>query len=147
MFDNILNMSPSDLSALKATQLMAMKGELDAAASHVSKASAVLHTELHRRYAAGLNKHGTTRLHDDGVEACVTLPKRVKWDQAELAKAVETIKSWGERPEDYVEIEIKVSETKYSAWPPAIASIFEPARTIETGKAKIELNSAKKEAS
>jgi hypothetical protein len=38
-----------------------------------------------------------------------------------------------------VGIEVKVSETKFGAWPPAVRELFEPARTIKAGKPTYKL--------
>ena len=75
-----------------------------------------------------------------------TAPKRVDWSQPKLAEAVETIKGWGEDPSEYVDTTIKVQERKFDAWPSAIRDLFEPARTVKTGKPKFDVALAKKEA-
>ncbi len=67
------------------------------------------------------------------------LPKRPEYDQIQLKLAVETLRRWGENPDDYVTTDIKVSEAKYNAWPPGIRELFEPARTLKTGKATYTL--------
>ncbi len=43
------------------------------------------------------------------------LPKRVEWDQAQLAAMVERIRAAGEDPSEYVEISFKVPERAYAA--------------------------------
>lgn len=59
---------------------------------------------------------GIVRFQDDGFTVISDLPKRTEYNQALLKDAVEALRKWGEDPEDYVGIEIKVSETKYGAW-------------------------------
>ena len=86
-------------------------------------------------------------LEDNGDAVVADLPKRIRWDQAQrirwdqaqLAGLAERIRSAGEDPADYVEITYKVPERRYAAWPPAIRDDFAPARTVETGSLKIEL--------
>ena len=78
---------------------------------------------------------GTVTIAMDGANIRADLPKRVTWNQAELSKAVETVRSWGEDPREYVGIEVKVSEAKYNAWPASIRKVFEPARMVGVGKA------------
>lgn len=77
---------------------------------------------------------GTVRFEDDGYMVVADLPKRPEYDQKKLKDAVEALRKWGENPDDYVSVEIKVSEAKYGAWPPAVRKLFEPARTVKTGK-------------
>ena len=134
---------PTMLQALPAEVLMHLQEKATARAAEATKMVAVLHDVLAGRYARGLNNLGTTHVTDGPVDITVTLPKRVKWDQAQLRAAVDTISGWGENPDDYVDIEIKVTERRYDAWPPAIRDLFTPARTVEVGKAKIELALAK----
>ncbi len=77
---------------------------------------------------------GTVRFDEDGFIVIADLPKRPEYDQAKLRAAVEALRKWGENPEDYVSIEIKVSETKFNSWPPGLRQLFEPARTLKVGK-------------
>jgi len=67
-------------------------------------------------------------------------PKIVSWDQKVLANVVHVIEhDWKERVDDYVKVEVKVSEAKFNAWPPAIASLFMPARTVKAGRVSYEI--------
>lgn len=102
----------------------------------------LLQAVLHHRFSERAQKlrqeagktTGTVRFEDDGFTVVADLPKRPEYDQKKLKDAVEALRKWGENPEDYVSVEIKVSETKYGAWPPAVRKLFEPARTLKTGK-------------
>ena len=86
---------------------------------------------------------GTVRFEEDGYVVIADLPKKPEYDQEKLRLAVEALRKWGENPEDYVGIEIKVAETKYTAWPPAVRGLFEPARTLKTGKPTYKLEQLK----
>jgi hypothetical protein len=79
------------------------------------------------------------RFLDAGFEITADLPKRVEWDQARLAGAVETIRGWGEDPADYVATEVKVPEGRFAAWPPKLQALFRPARTVGTGRPSYSL--------
>ena len=83
---------------------------------------------------------GAVRFEDDGVSVDADLPKRVDWDQTQLAALVERIRADGDDPSQYVDIAFKVPERKYSAWPHHIRTKFEPARTVKTGKPSITLS-------
>ena len=85
------------------------------------------------RQEAGKNT-GTVRFDVDGHTVIADLPKKVEYDQRKLKEAVEALRKWGENPEDYVSLEVKVAEAKYTAWPPAVRQLFEPARTLKAGK-------------
>ena len=55
--------------------------------------------------------------------------------------AVATVVGWGEDPADYVTTEIRVPESRFTAWPPRIRAVFEPARTVATGNPRAAANS------
>ena len=86
-----------------------------------------------QRVAAGKDS-GVVRIDEENVVVVCDAPKKVKWDQVGLRHAVDTVKSWGSNPDEFVTAELKVSERSYGAWPTEIRKVFEPARTIETGK-------------
>ncbi len=67
------------------------------------------------------------------------LPKRVDWDQRRLAALVEQIRASGEEPGEYIEVSFNVSERAYAAWPERIRTVFEPARTVRTGRQTFKL--------
>lgn len=85
---------------------------------------------------------GTVRLAVEGYVVIADLPKKAEYDQDKLHAALETLQRWGENPNDYVTTEIKVPEAKYNAWPPAVRALFEPARTVRTGKPTYKLELA-----
>jgi hypothetical protein len=107
----------------------------------------LLHSVMHHRFhdrAQSLRTDagkatGTVRFEQDGFTVIADLPKRLEYDQRKLREAVQSLQKWGEDPENYVSLEIKVSEAKYSAWPPAVRQLFEPARTLKTGKPTYKL--------
>lgn len=86
---------------------------------------------------------GTAHVLEDDVDVVVTIPKKIDWDQTELAKSVEAVRSWGEDPNEYVTTKLSVSETAYKAWPGAIRKVFQPARTMTPGKPKFTFMRAK----
>ncbi len=96
------------------------------------------------RQASGKDT-GTVRLVEDGVIVIADLPKRVDWDQAQLAALVERIRAEGDDPAEYVDIALKVPERKYTAWPTGIRTAFAGARTVRVGKPTFNLRLAAKE--
>ena len=104
---------------------------LRADAKHVTD---LLADALHRRYGviaaerrqAESKDTGRVRFLDAGFEITADLPKRVEWDRARLDAAIETLRSWGEDPADYVATEIKVAEGRFTAWPPKLQALFQP---------------------
>ena len=72
------------------------------------------------------------------------LPKKVEWNQPALHNIAEVVRAWGDPLTDYISVKLDVSEAKYNAWPSTIRELFEPARTVGTGKPtfKIERRAA-----
>jgi len=139
VFD-LLEASPAQLVELTPEQLLALQQASAERTAEAAKIANILHATLAARFATGLNGTGTHNLDAGTVKVAVTIPKKVKRDQAKLAVAVDKVKSWGEDPANYVDTEIKVAERKYDAWPPSIRDVFTPARTLETGKPVIKLS-------
>jgi len=102
----------------------------------------LLHDALHARFGAEARSArraegkdtGRVRLEQDGFEIVSDLSKKVEWHQGKLADALRTLREWGEDPADYVTTEIRVPESRFTAWPPRIRAVFEPARTVATGR-------------
>ncbi len=83
--------------------------------------------------------YGVVNVKDQGFKIAITTPKKVEWDQKELAKVVDEIRTAGQDPTEYVDIEYSVSETKYKAWPSAIKEAFINARTVQPGTATLKI--------
>lgn len=73
----------------------------------------------------------------DGVQVKHDIPKIIAWDQDKLAGVYVKIEASGDDPQDYINIKYNITETKYKAFPDAIKNVFNPARTVKDGKAKI----------
>lgn len=145
--DAFMRMPVGEIAALPAEQLALLQADIEEA-QRVAKASRDwLDGALSIRYAdqaattrrdAGKDT-GIVRFADGTFTIIADLPKKVDWDQSQLAALVERIRADGENPGDYVDISFKVPERKYSAWPAPIRSAFEAARTVRAGKPTFKL--------
>lgn len=135
-------MDAAQVACLPVDHLALLLEEVGALRTDAKHLTETLNDALHRRYgeaAAAMRRAegkdtGRIRLDDQEFEVIADLPKNPAWDQAKLAEAIAIIRDWGEDPADYVSTEIRVSETRYTAWPPRIRAVFEPARTLATGR-------------
>lgn len=136
-----------EIADLQAETLAALQEETDAQLKAARAAVAKLEQALAIRYAdkaatarrqAGKDT-GTVRIEDGGFTVVADLPKKVDWDQAQLAAMVARIRVAGEDPAEYVDISYRVPERKYVAWPESIREGFEPARTVRPGKPTFRL--------
>lgn len=153
--DGILHMGEGDIAGLPVEEIALLLEELDGQMDQIKRQKHRLDAALDLRYGAHASTArakagkatGIVRLADGDFVVIADLPKRVKWDQTRLAEAVEIIRrDWNDDPEQYVRSELKVAETAYGAWPSAIRRLFEPARTVETGKPTYRIEPAGKEA-
>lgn len=82
---------------------------------------------------------GTATVELDGYKIKVVIPKKVKWDEAQLAVIYQNIAASGDQPEQYIDTSYSIKESKYTAWPEALQKSFVDARTVETGKPTIKI--------
>ena len=136
-----------EIADLPAETLATLQEKTDAQLKAARAAVAKLDQALAVRYAdkaatarrrAGKDT-GTVRIEDGPVTIVADLPKRVEWDQGQLATMVERIRAAGEDPAEYVDIAFKVPERKYGAWPESIREGFAAARTVRPGKPTFRL--------
>jgi len=136
-----------EIAALAPDTLALLQEEANAAletAKHrkerIESAIAYRYGEAAKAERRALGKvTGTVRLNDGPVTVVADLPKRIDWDQAQLAALIERIRAAGEDPSDYVETSFKVPERRFGGWPPAIRESFAAARTVRAGKPSFRL--------
>ncbi len=153
--EDIRAMPVGEIAALSAQQLALLQEDAEAALTAAKKLKEWLDGAIGLRFAekahaarqASGKDTGTVRLVEDGVIVVADLPKRVEWDQAQLAALVERIRAEGDDPAEYVDTAFKVPERKYAAWPSGIRTVFEGARTVKTGKPVFKLSLEKETAS
>lgn len=141
-------MTDAELASLPPAQLREVHHNLAQLVEWVKKAQVKLHGALQRRYAeqvraarAEVSKDfGVIRFRDGPVEVTVDTPKRVSWDQKQLAEMAKRIAASGDRVEDYLDVEFSVSESRFSNWPTTLREQFASARTVKPGKASYELS-------
>ena len=148
--DDLRRMQIGEIVALPAEQLALLQEVTDANVRSAKAISDWLEGAIALKYAdravmarmEASKDTGTVRFEDGAVTVIAELPKRVDWDQAQLADLVERISAAGDDPTEYVDVSFKVPERKYAAWPESIRQSFAPARTVRTGalKVKLELN-------
>ena len=139
---HLLATPASDLAAQSSESLFRMKSDaadLLAAAKtvveHIDRAVDLkyAHRAHQLRMLAGKDS-GVVHFDDDQVRVTADLPKKIEWDQKQLADIARRIAASGDDPTQYVEVSYRVSETRFNAWPESLKSAFAPARTLRTGK-------------
>jgi hypothetical protein len=145
--DDMLNMPAGNLAQMPPELLVSVQGELAHAHKQLKAATARFNAALEVRYATRAAEArracgkdtGTVRLTDGDYTVVADLPKRVDWDQAQLAEIASQITATGGDPAEFIDTTLKVSERKYGALPTAWRQAFEPARTVGSGKPGFKL--------
>ncbi|GIX11567.1 hypothetical protein FK498_00845 [Elioraea sp. Yellowstone] len=140
-------MTAAEVARLPLDQLALLLDEVGDLKADAKRLGDLLHDALHVRFGEAATAArraegkdtGRVRLEQDGFEILADLPKKVRWDQPKLAEAIATLRGWGEDPADYVATELRVPEARFSAWPPRIRALFEPARTVAAGRPSYSL--------
>lgn len=145
--DDLVRLDVAEIAQLPVDLLAILQREVDERLKQAKAAKARLDGALTIRYATRAEEErrarckdtGAVRFDDGDFTVVADLPKRVEWDQEQLAAMVERIRAAGDDPSQYVDVTYKVPERKYAAWPESIRQGFEPARTVRTGALKVEL--------
>ena len=150
-----LTIFPADLAAMSTVQLVALPiTDFVAAERNVDEATAYLQQLRAKLDAAKLQRSGEqarSALRDSGrdfgpahvsdgaLHVKYELPKKVTWSQTILKEMAQRIAASGDNVEDYIDIKLSVSESRYTNWPTALQEQFAAARTVEEGKPSITL--------
>ncbi len=139
---DMMRLPLGEAASLPVEIMMLLQEEANEALRRAKTAKDWLDGALEHKYGAIAAEHrriegkdtGTVRFDDGGTTVVADLPKKVEWDQEQLAATVERIRASGDDPAEYVDLAFKVPERKYGAWPGHIRTAFEPARTVKAGK-------------
>ena len=145
--DQILATPVSELADLSSSSLFQIKNDVadlltvaKALAEHIERALDMKYVErAHRLRQAASKDTGVVHFDDGNVHVTADLPKKVEWDQKQLAELIARIAAAGDNPSEFIETSYRVSETKYQAWQKSLRSQFTPARTVKVGKATYRL--------
>ena len=150
-----LTIFPADLAAMSTAQLVALPiNDFVAAERNVDEATAYLKQLRVKLDAAKLQRYGeqarsalrdsgrdfgTAHVSEGALHVKYELPKKVTWSQTILKEMAQRILASGDKVEDYIDVKLSVSESRYTNWPTALQEQFAAARTVEEGKPSITL--------
>ncbi len=145
--DQLLATAAGDLAAQSSEDLFRLKSDATdrqtsakSIVDHIDRALDLKYSERARRLRLEVSKDtGVVHFDDGDVRITADLPKKVEWDQKQLANISSRIAAAGENPAQYLEISYRVSETKFGAWPESLKNSFVAARTVKTGKPDFRL--------
>ena len=136
-----------ELAALPAEQLLEIETHLADLSAWTKKIQSRLHAALDQRYGEQAREallesgrdFGTTHLLDGALHIKFDLPKKVTWDQKQLAAIAQRIVTSGDKLEDYIDLKYAVSESRFTNWPEGLREQFASARTVAAGKPSFAL--------
>ena len=153
---NDLTLYPADLAAMSVAELVVLPiQDFVASERHVADVLAFLKPLSAKIDAAKLQRFGdqaraalwdsgrdfgTAHIHDGALHIKYDLPKKVTWNQSLLKEMAARIAASGDKVEDYIDVKLSVSESRYSNWPTALQEQFAAARTVEEGKPSFTLS-------
>jgi hypothetical protein len=140
-------MSTQKISEFSAKDLMTLQISAAESLQQAKRIHERIHDALELKYKglasvsrihAGKDT-GSVHFEDGQIQVTADLPKRVTWDQKQLAELAKRIQGTGEDPLQYMDIAYKVPERKFTAWPDTIKSAFQDARTLKMGRQSFKL--------
>lgn len=151
--EQLTAMTVADIQVLPVQQLQEVQIHLAQLADWLKACQAKVHTAMQRRWAepetaarqAAGKDFGVVHLQDGALRISVDVPKRVSWDQNQLAAIAQRIAAAGDRVEDYLSVEYAISESKFNNWPETLKSQFAAARTVKPGKASYAIHNTTEE--
>jgi hypothetical protein len=143
----LAEMSVAQIAGLPPAQMQEAHTNLLALQAMVKSVLDRMHTALEQRYArqaqaarlANGRDFGVCHLNDGELRVSIDLPKKVSWDQTQLAAIAARIADAGDRVQDYIGTDYSVSESRFNNWPPALKEQFATARTVKPGKPSYRL--------
>lgn len=149
--NNLLNkvhtLSTQEIAVLPPNQLMALQQVADESLQQAKRMKDRINDALELKYkdqasVARIREGkdtGTVHFEDEQIQVIADLPKRITWDQKQLAVIAKRIQDSGEDPQQYMDIGYKVPERKFTAWPDNIKTAFQAARTMKAGHQSFKL--------
>lgn len=138
--DGFERLSPKEMEALPVTMLYELQDALVGAAAVLEHRKKLFWGVMQARYAevaqyrrVGDGKDtGTVHLLDSGHDIECLTSKRVEWDDAKLRDALGRLSK--EEQAHYATVKLSVAEAKYTAAPPHIQKLLQPARSVKPTK-------------
>ena len=140
-------MSTQEISEFSAKEIRTLQTSAAESLQQAKRINDRIHDALELKYKdlasvsrihAG-KESGSVNFEDGQIQVSADLPKRVTWDQKQLAELSKRIQESGEDPLQYMDIAYKVPERKFTAWPDTIKSAFQDARTLKMGRQSFKL--------
>jgi hypothetical protein len=141
-------MTTEEVAKLPVAHLQMLVEDVDILMARAKSLNEKIDTALNLRFSdrakaarsAEGKDTGRVRFDEGEFEIVADSPRAVMWNQVALSRIAGIIRDeWNENPRDYLTVKYVVAESKFSAWPPTLQKLFEPARTVKAGKPSYEI--------
>lgn len=112
-------------------KMASLKQDLNDVMCDIQDVLAVQLTEIRKMQS---KEFGAVNVTVEGFKVTETIPKKVDWDQDKLGELFFKIMEHGDKPSNYMRMELSVPEKLYDAMDPGIQDLFTEARTLKYGK-------------
>jgi hypothetical protein len=129
---------PADLASMTVAQLVSLpirdfmesEGHVDEAIAYLKQLRTKLDAAKAQRYGEQARTalrdsgrdFGTAHISDGPLHVKFELPKKVSWNQKHPEGDCRAHRASGEKVEDYIDIKLSVSESRYTNWPHGAAA-------------------------
>ena len=137
----IMNMPMSDLSAKPGDELLKLVDSLEALLTQTQQVRDWLESAIACKYVYKItslrselqHECGLIHFEDGAVKVTSEIPRSITWDQRKLDAIAKTIRGQGEDPQEFMEVQYTVPDTRFDQWPEVIKAAFRPALTVRQG--------------
>jgi hypothetical protein len=138
--------TPQEMQSLPLSKLYELQHEAEAALTAAKEQKAAVDAalefklldEVRTRLMDSRRDTGTVRFVREDCQVIAELPKRVVWDQEQLADIVGQLPP--EIKAESVRVQFSIDERNYHLLPEVFKELIKPARTVKTGKPRFYLS-------
>lgn len=124
-------------------QILDKEKELDILKNQIAELYEDLEDTISQEVVEKLKKKeyncGTVNVLLGDYQIKYVVPKKVIWDQDELALLKQSIADANQDPKMYMETKLSIKESLYNNWSEDLKNFFGKARTVEQGKPRISI--------
>jgi len=138
---------PDSVRSMDLETIAMLLEECDAQRKQAEAAKKLLSEHVQDRYSLQVRDayckaekdYGAVHVNLPGYNLEVDTAKKVEWDQDKLQTIERKMREEGDNPAEYIKVERKVEERKYTSWPAWLKKSFDNARTTRPGSITIKL--------
>jgi len=141
-------MGSEEVQALPVKHMGDLYAEANKLTSDIKAAKLILDIAVQNKYSVKIadkyaskgEVYGAITVDDDDAKIKIDRPKKVDWSADELSKIETSLIDSEWNVEDFITTKLSVSESRFGTMASQFKAMFEPARTVKSGKTKISID-------